>query len=227
MPATAPAANGAQAQTCRTVDASVPRVLVIAGSDSGGGAGVQADIKSCMACGVYASTAITALTAQNTHGVDAVHVPPVDTLRAQVRAVLRDIGASAIKTGMLPDAECVHAVVDELEQHARTLSQATSSGGAAGASDSATVVEKSVDGGERGSGGETDYGGTPRLVVDPVMVSTSGHSLAATDVCAAMRQRLLPLAAVVTPNVAEASALLGAHYDRTLPATCLECAVLQ
>ena len=95
------------------------RVLVIAGSDSGGGAGIQADIKAIMAMGGYAATAVTALTAQNTLGVHGVHPVPVAFLRQQMRVVLEDIGADAVKTGMLGDAETVEAVADELERSAR------------------------------------------------------------------------------------------------------------
>lgn len=86
------------------------RVLVIAGSDSGGGAGIQADVRACMANHAYAATAISALTVQNSHGVHGVHVPPVDTVEEQMTAVLGDIGADAIKTGMLPTAEIVRKV---------------------------------------------------------------------------------------------------------------------
>jgi hydroxymethylpyrimidine/phosphomethylpyrimidine kinase len=95
------------------------RVLVIAGSDSGGGAGIQADIKAIMAMGGYAATAVTALTAQNTLGVHGVHPVPVAFLRQQIRVVLEDIGADAVKTGMLGDVEAVEAVADELERSAR------------------------------------------------------------------------------------------------------------
>jgi hydroxymethylpyrimidine/phosphomethylpyrimidine kinase len=94
------------------------RVLVIAGSDSGGGAGIQADIKAIMAMGGYSATAITALTAQNTVGVHGVHPVPVAFLRQQIRVVLEDIGADAVKTGMLGDVEAVEAVADELERFA-------------------------------------------------------------------------------------------------------------
>jgi hydroxymethylpyrimidine/phosphomethylpyrimidine kinase len=86
------------------------RVLVVAGSDSGGGAGIQADIRACMANHAFASTAISALTAQNSHGVHDVHVPSVDVVEAQMVAVLEDIGADAVKTGMLPNAEIVRRV---------------------------------------------------------------------------------------------------------------------
>jgi Phosphomethylpyrimidine kinase len=86
------------------------RVLVIAGSDSGGGAGIQADIRACMANHAFAATAISALTAQNSHGVHSVHVPPVDVVEAQMVAVLEDIGADAVKTGMLPTGDIVRRV---------------------------------------------------------------------------------------------------------------------
>lgn len=145
----------------------VPRVLAIAGSDSGSGAGIQADIKSCMAAGAYATTAITALTAQNTRGVAAVHVAPVEFIRAQMAAVLGDIGADVVKTGMLPTPEVVEAVAQELQAQ-----------------------------------------GLVKLVVDPVLVSTSGDALATAGVVEAIRAHLFPLATIVTPNVPEASKLL-------------------
>jgi hydroxymethylpyrimidine/phosphomethylpyrimidine kinase len=94
------------------------RVLIIAGSDSGGGAGIQADIKSVTALGGFAMTAITALTAQNTLGVHGIHDVPTDFVREQMRVVLSDIGADCIKIGMLHRAEIIHAVVDMLQEHA-------------------------------------------------------------------------------------------------------------
>jgi hypothetical protein len=163
--------SGSGAQQCRT---RVPRVLVIAGSDSGGGAGIQADIKTCASCGALASTAVTALTAQNSYGVHAVHIPPAEMLRAQIDAIVHDLdgdAAVAVKTGMLPDQAAVD-VVAEAVGRLREMKRV-------------------------------------HLVVDPVLVSSSGHSLAESDVCRAVLRRLLPLATVVTPNVPEASALLG------------------
>ncbi len=146
------------------------RVLVIAGSDSGGGAGIQADIKTISALGGYAATAITALTAQDTFGVHGVHpVPPV-FVAAQIRAVLDDIGADAIKTGMLGEAATVAAVAEMLAAHA----------------------------------------GIP-LVVDPVMVAKGGASLLADAALGVLREKLIPLATLLTPNVPEAEALLGEH----------------
>jgi hydroxymethylpyrimidine/phosphomethylpyrimidine kinase len=148
----------------------IPRILVIAGSDSGGGAGIQADIKSVMALGGYAMTAISALTAQNTRGVVAVMGVPPDFLRAQIDCVMADIGADAIKTGMLPDAASIEVVAAFV--------------GSAGA-------------------------GLP-LVVDPVMVATSGDRLQAEEAVTALRTRLIPRATLITPNIPEAEILLGA-----------------
>jgi hydroxymethylpyrimidine/phosphomethylpyrimidine kinase len=143
------------------------RVLIIAGSDSGGGAGIQADIKTVTALGGYAATAITALTVQNTLGVTGVHTAPLDIVEAQARAVLDDIGADAVKTGMLGDAATVELV-------ARLIAEA----------------------------------GVP-AVVDPVMVAKGGASLLAADAVAAVRARLVPHAALLTPNAPEAEALTG------------------
>jgi hydroxymethylpyrimidine/phosphomethylpyrimidine kinase len=145
-----------------------PVALTIAGSDSGGGAGIQADLKTFAACGVYGASAITALTAQNTRGVWGVHTVPVDFVRAQVEAVLDDLAVAATKTGMLATPDVVAAVAELAEQ-----------------------------------------GRLPHLVVDPVMVASSGDRLleqAAEDL---YRDALLPHAAVVTPNLHEAAVLLG------------------
>jgi hydroxymethylpyrimidine/phosphomethylpyrimidine kinase len=140
------------------------RVLVVAGSDSGAGAGIQADLKTVFALGGYATTAITALTAQDTTGVHGVLPVPPAFVALQMRVVLEDIGADAIKTGMLGDAELIEAVCAALP------------------------------------------GGVP-VVVDPVMLSTSGARLLPDDAVAVLRARLLPLAAVLTPNIPEAEAL--------------------
>jgi len=143
------------------------RVLIIAGSDSGGGAGIQADIKTVTALGGYAATAITAVTVQNTLGVTGVHPIPLDVVEAQARAVLSDIGADALKTGMLGDAATVDLV-------ARLLDEAQ----------------------------------VP-AVVDPVMVAKGGASLLAAEAVTAVRERLIPRAALLTPNAPEAEALTG------------------
>lgn len=149
------------------------RVLIIAGSDSGGGAGVQADIKTVTALGGYAATAITALTVQNTLGVTDVHAAPLAIVEAQARAVLDDIGADAIKTGMLGDAATVDLV-------ARLIAEA----------------------------------GAP-AVVDPVMVAKGGASLLAADAVTAVRDQLVPRAALLTPNAPEAEALTGLSVATT------------
>ena len=145
------------------------RVLVVAGSDSGGGAGIQADIKAITALGAYAATAITALTAQNTLGVQGVLPVPPAFLRRQVESVLTDLGADAVKIGMLGDAGTVALVAGLLEEFAP---------------------------------------GVP-LVLDPVMVAKGGARLLDEDAVDALRRRLMPLAALVAPNVPEAEALTG------------------
>lgn len=144
------------------------RVLIIAGSDSGGGAGIQADIKTVTALGGYAATSVTAITVQNTLGVTGVHPIPVETVIDQARAVLEDIGADVIKTGMLGSAGLVNAIASLLETRADIP-----------------------------------------LVLDPVMVATSGDTLVADDAIEAIRTRLLPMAALVTPNAPEAAKLTG------------------
>ena len=144
-------------------------VLTIAGSDSGGGAGIQADLKTFAAHGVHGLSAITAITAQNTRGVTAVHVPPPAFLREQLDACFDDFRIVAVKLGMLATADVIHGVADALERH------------------------------------------RPKwIVVDPVMIATSGARLLHADAIDAMRARLLPLASLLTPNIPEAEALLGA-----------------
>ena len=145
-----------------------PRALTIAGSDSGGGAGIQADLKTFSAFGVYGASVITAITAQNTLGVRAIHEVPPEVVAAQIDAVLEDIGADAAKTGMLSSAAIIEVVADRLRAH-----------------------------------------GLRRLVVDPVMVAKCGDRLLREDAVRAMRELILPLAAVVTPNVPEAAVLCG------------------
>ena len=143
-------------------------VLTIAGSDSGGGAGIQADIKAISAMGCYAASAITAITVQNTLGVQAVHPVPLDILRGQIDAVLSDIGADVVKIGMLHSSEVVILVAEMIEKY-----------------------------------------GITNVVLDPVMVSTSGHRLIEEDAVEVIKSRLLPLARVITPNVPEAEILAG------------------
>lgn len=145
------------------------RLLAIGGSDSSGGAGVQADIKTAGAFGVYAMTAITAVTAQDTQRVRSIHLLPARAVSEQIRGCLDDIGADAVKVGMLSSAEIVKSVAATLRRHARNLP----------------------------------------IVLDPVMVATSGRRLLATDAVGVMTAALLPLAALVTPNLPETRALTG------------------
>ena len=145
-----------------------PRAMTIAGSDSGGGAGIQADLKTFQALGVYGTSAITAITAQNTLGVRSVHEIPTAIIADQIDAVVEDIGVDAAKTGMLSSAEIIATVADRI-RHWR--------------------IE--------------------RLVVDPVMVATSGDRLLREDAVQALISELLPLALVLTPNLLEAEVLVG------------------
>ena len=149
-----------------------PRVLSIAGSDSGGGAGIQADLKTFAALGCYGMTAITALTAQNTLGVRAIHGVPPAMLRAQIDAVLEDIGAHAVKIGMLHSPEIVLTVAEAIDRHA---------------------LEK--------------------VVLDPVMVATSGAVLIDHPAIAMLVRELFGRASVVTPNLDEAALLVGRTLD--------------
>jgi hydroxymethylpyrimidine/phosphomethylpyrimidine kinase len=143
----------------------IPRCITIAGSDSGGGAGIQADLKAFAAAGVHGMSAIVALTAQNTREVTAVHEVPPWFVRAQLDAVADDIGIDAAKTGMLFSREIIEAVADWLEEHPL------------------------------------------RLVIDPVMVASSGARLLEDDAVDVLVARLFPLATVVTPNLLEARTL--------------------
>lgn len=141
--------------------------LTIAGSDSGGGAGIQADLKTFAALGVYGASVVTALTAQNTRGVQGIMDVPADFVTRQMDSVLSDLEVRAVKIGMLSNGDVVAAIADGLRRHA-------------------------VD----------------HVVLDPVMVATSGDRLIAEDVVARLRDDLLPLADVLTPNLPEAAALL-------------------
>lgn len=148
------------------------RVLTIAGSDSGGGAGIQADLKTFAALGCYGMTAITALTAQNTRGVQGIHPVPPEFLRAQLQSVLDDIGVDAVKIGMLHTPEVVRTVAWAID-HYRLR----------------------------------------RVVLDPVMVATSGDRLIADDTAEVLVRELFPRADVVTPNLDEAALLIGRPID--------------
>ena len=146
---------------------TIQRCLTIAGSDSGGGAGIQADLKAFAAAGCHGMSAIVALTAQNTTGVTAVHEVPQEFVRAQLEAVFDDLGVDAAKTGMLFSAPLIETVADFLEEH------------------------------------------PVPLVVDPVLVASSGARLLQEDAVETLVERLFPLATVITPNLPEAHALAG------------------
>jgi hydroxymethylpyrimidine/phosphomethylpyrimidine kinase len=150
----------------------IPRCLTIAGSDSGGGAGIQADLKAFAAAGCHGMSAIVALTAQNTTGVTAVHEAPPDFVRAQLEAVFGDLGVDAAKTGMLFSAPIIETVAGLLGEHPIPL------------------------------------------VVDPVMVASSGARLLREDAVETLVERLFPLATVITPNRPEAEALAGGGTAR-------------
>ena len=147
--------------------------VTIAGSDCSGGAGIQADLKTFAALGVYGASVITALTAQNTQGVHGIHDVPADFIRAQVDAVFSDLDVAAVKIGMLSQIATIEAVSQGLVAH-----------------------------------------GAKNIVLDPVMVATSGDRLLAPEAIDALRKDLISRALVVTPNLPEAAALVGASVAR-------------
>ena len=151
------------------------RVLTIAGSDSGGGAGIQADIKTISAIGCYASSVITAVTAQNTLGVSAVEPMSLDIIEKQIRAVLDDIGADAVKIGMLATTEIVELVVKLMKEY-----------------------------------------DPPFIVLDPVLVATSGDVLTEGSATGAIVTQLMPLATVITPNIPEAERMTDLTIESTM-----------
>jgi hydroxymethylpyrimidine/phosphomethylpyrimidine kinase len=148
------------------------RVLTIAGSDSGGGAGIQADLKAISACGCFGMSAITAITAQNTCGVTDIHPIPISTIESQIRAVLDDIGVDAIKIGMLHSAEVTATVAKVIKEYS-----------------------------------------CEKVVLDPVMVATSGDCLIEKDGVAVMKSLLFPAVSLITPNVPEAEILSGKKIE--------------
>ncbi len=156
------------------------RVLIVAGSDSGGGAGIQADIKAVTTLGGYAATAVTALTAQNTTGVFGVVGVEPAFIQQQMRVVIEDIGVDSVKTGMLHAAPVIEAVAEVLDE-----------------------LDPSLP-----------------VVVDPVMVAQSGASLLEPEAISALKDRLLPRATVLTPNLPEAEALLGTTISETRDEMC-------
>lgn len=149
------------------------RVLIIAGSDSGGGAGIQADIKTCAAFGVYSATAITAITAQNTVGVQRVEALSADLVADQIRSVLSDIGADVIKIGMLANGPIIEAVAQVIAEQGEDIP----------------------------------------IVLDPVLASTSGDALLEPEAIAALKDNLLPMADLITPNSIEAAILTGIKVE--------------
>ncbi|MDR3428306.1 MULTISPECIES: bifunctional hydroxymethylpyrimidine kinase/phosphomethylpyrimidine kinase [Silvimonas] len=153
---------------------TIPHALTIAGSDSGGGAGIQADLKTFSALGAYGMSVLTALTAQNTQGVHAVHPVPPEFVTAQLDAVFSDIRVDAVKLGMLANAGIVHAVAASLAKYQPT-----------------------------------------HIVLDTVMIAKGGHPLLVAEAVSAIRDALLPLASLITPNLPEAAALLGAPVATT------------
>jgi hydroxymethylpyrimidine/phosphomethylpyrimidine kinase len=183
----------------------LPIALTIAGSDSGGGAGIQADLKTFAAFGVYAASVITALTAQNTRGVRAIHYPPPGIVGAQIDAVLEDFAVAAIKIGMLGSAEIANAV-------AETLS-APSPNSPVGKWRE-TLLSSGEDGPVGRSQERPSRDGLRRrmrafLIYDPVMIASSGDSLSGGDFVEAICHALLPLVDCLTPNLVEAATLLG------------------
>lgn len=152
--------------------ASIPRILSIAGSDSGGGAGIQADLKTITALGGFGMTAITAITAQNTHGVQGVWPLPIDAVLAQMESVVQDLGVDAIKTGMIPSAGHVEAIAEKCANHKGAL-----------------------------------------ILIDPVIVASSGASLAAGKTIDAFLSDFFPIANLVTPNSMEAEQLTGISVE--------------
>lgn len=147
----------------------IGRVLIIAGSDCSGGAGIQADIKTCAAFGVYSASVITAITAQNTLGVQRTQAVSVDMVRAQISSILSDIGADVIKIGMLANGEIIDCVADMIARDAEDIP----------------------------------------VVLDPVLVATSGDRLLDESAIASLKEKLIPLADIITPNIPEAEALTG------------------
>ncbi|HLJ71304.1 MAG TPA: PfkB family carbohydrate kinase [Roseiarcus sp.] len=198
-----------------------PVALTIAGSDSGAGAGIQADLKTFAAIGVYGTCALTALTAQNTLGVRDICFVPAQSVAAQIDAVLDDFDVAAIKIGMLGSAEIVEAVAARLGAlPSPRPSPASGRGGAARAS--AALAESSRSAGQSllplaGEGGRAEHGrmrARPLVVYDPVMAASSGDALSQEGFLEAARTKLLPLIDCLTPNLAEAAALLGAAEAR-------------
>lgn len=161
-------------QSSKSLNADTPIVLTIAGSDSGGGAGIQADIKAISATGSFACSAITAITSQNTCGVSAIFPIPLDHVASQLDAVFSDLNVIAVKVGMLTDSGIIKVVADKIKQYQ-----------------------------------------PKHLVVDPVMVATSGDLLLEESAISTLKTELLPLADVITPNLPEGATLTGSPVPTT------------
>jgi len=163
------------------------RVLAIAGSDSGGGAGIQADIKAVSACGCFATTAITAITSQNTLGITEIHPIPISSLKSQIAAVLSDIGSDSVKIGMLHNSEAIVAVEKVLSKFE-----------------------------------------VKNIILDPVMVATSGNTLLENEAIDTLKKVLIPKARIITPNIPEAEILLGEKINgqKDLPSKAIKLAEL-
>ncbi len=158
----------------KKLNSAIPNVLTIAGSDSGGGAGIQADIKAISANGAFAASALTAITAQNTQGVTAVHDVPIDMIAAQIDAVMSDLNIAAIKIGMLSRPEVIRLVAEKIDEYE-----------------------------------------CRHVVLDPVMVATSGDKLLLDESVEVLKTTLIPKVCVVTPNLHEAAILSGSPVART------------
>ena len=211
----------------RRLSDRTPIALTIAGSDSGGGAGIQADLKTFAALGVYAASAVTALTAQNTLGVKSIHFAPPEIVAAQIEAVLEDFDVAAIKIGMLGNVGIVEAVAGCLSA-ARSPSPLAGEGGAPKerrmrGRAARRVVESprsTAASTDRSSGTSGDLlpqgekGRSPFVIYDPVMLASSGDSLSSHGFIDALKSHLLPLVDCLTPNLAEAAALLGEPIAR-------------
>jgi hydroxymethylpyrimidine/phosphomethylpyrimidine kinase len=197
----------------------LPIALTIAGSDSGAGAGIQADLKTFAAFGVYAASVVTALTAQNTRGVRAIHYPPPEIVGAQMEAVLEDFTVAAIKIGMLGSAEIANLVAERLSS---PLGRGVGGEGARASDEDPRPTDHSPSRDGRPSGrprvgpllpeGE---GGKAFLIYDPVMIASSGDALSGANFVEAVRHALLPRVDCLTPNLAEAALLLNEPIARS------------
>jgi hydroxymethylpyrimidine/phosphomethylpyrimidine kinase len=197
----------------------LPIALTIAGSDSGAGAGIQADLRTFAALGVYAASVVTALTAQNTRGVRAIHYPPPGIVGAQIEAVLEDFAVAAIRIGMLGSAEIADVVAERLSF---PTGRGVGGEGARAADEDSRPTDHSPSRDEHPSGrprvgqllpeGE---GSKAFVIYDPVMTASSGDALSGGNFVEAVRRALLPLVDCLTPNLAEAATLLDEPIARS------------